>query len=191
MREMHRETGMERGGRRRFMAGLAMVFLALMVISLFQAWPELPERIPLHFSADGTSNRDGSPMELAIIVLVALLSTLPLMAGGFWISWIRRHPRWINIPRKEAFLALPPEFQLPYWEWTAEFMVAIGAAMALLFLLLVRAIIAVVVDGVEILPWWAVWPGLGALLLALLVYLPRLITLPGKLIREAGRNRGH
>ena len=191
MTEAREEIKSEAAGRRRFLAGLTLVFLALMVISLVQAWPRLPERIPVHFAMDGTPNRDGSPMELVVIVLVAILSTLPLTAAGFWMKWMRRYPRWINIPRKKEILTLPPEQQSPYWEWTAEFMTAMGAAMALLFFLLIRATLAMVTEEMNTLPWWAFWPGLGALLLVMLVYLPRLIALPGKLIREAGRNRGH
>ncbi|MBN1197519.1 MAG: DUF1648 domain-containing protein [Candidatus Aminicenantes bacterium] len=176
----------EMGGRRRFLSGLAVVFLILMAISLVEAWPQLPDELPMQFDSNGTPSRSGSRIELVIMVLIVTLATLPMLAGGLWVNWMRRHPRWINMPRKTEILSLPPERQAPYWELTAEFMAAMAAAMSLMFLLMIRGILSLITLSPPNLPAWAVWPGVAAIVLVMLIYLPRLITLPRRLIERNG-----
>jgi len=179
--------GEESGGRRRFMVSLALVFLVLLGFSLAESWAKLPKDLPMNYSFDGTPNRSGSRLELLIMVAVLVLVTLPMLAGGWWMGWLRKHPRWINMPRKAELLSLPPESQAPYWELVAEFMAAMAAAMALLFLLLVRGLLAVALESRGTLPAWAVWPGLGVLGLVMLFYLPRMINMPRRLSRGLRR----
>lgn len=176
----------EQGVRRRFLTGLALLFLVLMAVSLVEAWHRLPDNLPLHFSFDGHPNRGGSKEELLIVVGVVILATLPMLAGGWWKRLIRRHPRWINMPRKAEILNLPEDQQELYRELMVEFMAAMGAAMSLLFLLLIRGILAVVLDHLDTLPWWALWPGMGALALVMLIYIPGMIRMPRKLVARHG-----
>jgi uncharacterized membrane protein len=181
---MDAEHAQEMGGRRRFLSGLAVVFLILMAVSLLEAWPHLPDKLPMQFDSNGTPSRSGSRIELMIMVLIVTLATLPMLAGGLWVNWMRRHPRWINMPRKAEILSLPPERQAPYWELTAEFMAAMAAAMSLMFLLIIRGMLSLVTLSRATLPAWALWPGLAAIALVMLIYLPRLISLPRRLIEE-------
>ena len=182
----------EQSGRRRFLTALALLFMVLMAVSLMEAWPRLPDRLPLHFSFDGTPDGGGSKTEILIVVGVVILATLPMLAGGWWKKLMRRNPRWINMPRKAEILALSAEKQALYWELMVEFMAAMGAAMSLLFLLLIRGILAVVLNNLDHLPWWALWPGMGGLALVMLTYIPRMIRMPVKWIaRGDGRPGGH
>lgn len=176
----------ERGVRRRFLAGLAGLFLVLMVVSLAQAWSRLPGDLPLHFSFNGTPESGGSKGELLVVAGIVILATLPLLAGEWWKKLIRRHPRWINMPRKAEILALPREEQELVWELMVEFMAAMGAAMSLLFFLLIRGILAVELDNLDTLPGWALWPGMGALALVMLLYIPGMIRMPRKLLSRGG-----
>jgi len=94
----------------------------LLVIGLFgfslATYQDLPARIPIHF--DGSGNPDGWAAKGWLTWLA-----LPLTAVGMWllmslsakvVDWARRHPRWLNLPYKEKFLALPPERQEPLWQ---------------------------------------------------------------------------
>ncbi|MDY0296229.1 MAG: DUF1648 domain-containing protein [Acidobacteriota bacterium] len=174
----------EIGGRRRFISGLALVFLALTVLSLFEAWPQLPERVPMQFASDGTPGRSGSRTELLIMVLVAVIVTLPMLAGGFWVKLMRNQARWVNMPRKREILSLSPECQAPYWELIAEFMAAIAAAMSLMFLLMIRGILSLVTLSRDHLPAWSLWPGFVAVTLVMIIYIPRLFTMPRRLLEQ-------
>jgi len=114
----------EREVRRRFLAGLAVLFLVLMMVSLAQAWSRLPDDLPLHFSFNGTPDGGGSKGELLSVVGIVILATLPLLAG--------------------------------------------------------------VLDNLDTLPGWALWPGMGALVLVLLIYIPGMIRMPRKLLFRNG-----
>lgn len=95
-----------------FGTALAVVGLAGIWIAAAAVWPRLPERIPVHFGADGTPDRfadrsAGSWCELPAVVTG--LAAFFLGIERLVLHLARRRPGWLNVPRKRDFLALPEE----------------------------------------------------------------------------------
>lgn len=89
---------------------------ALLLATLFAAsllvWPELPERIPGHFSAGGEVTR-WEPPSLARWMLLPLLA-LAIAAMNYGVAaLLPRYPGMFNHPDKNAFLALAPARRAP------------------------------------------------------------------------------
>lgn len=74
-------------------------------------YPELPQRIPLHFGAGGEADRWGDRTMLRWLLL-------PLVAAGacaitYFAAWLSaRNPRRVNLPDRKKLLQLPRESQL-------------------------------------------------------------------------------
>ena len=83
--------------------------LALIALSL-NAYPDLPERIPLRFDLSGEPARWGASSLLSWMLL-------PLIGVGtvaflyITAAVVPRYPRSFNVPDKKKFLALPPQLQ--------------------------------------------------------------------------------
>jgi hypothetical protein len=94
----------------------------LLVAGLF-AWSlsvrhELPAQLPVHFASDGTPNGWAETSALTWMAMpLACLGVFLLIGwgGARMIRSGRRHPRWLNLPRKQVLLSLPPERQEPVW----------------------------------------------------------------------------
>jgi uncharacterized membrane protein len=160
-----------------------VVFLALTTYTVLSAYPRLPGRIPVHFNIAGDPDRWGEKSE--ILILVAVVWGLNILLYAFAVSMPRlaRNPQRLNIPHKQEFLKLPVEKQALYWDLLREFMTGMTVAVNLVFYLLVHATLEVVVGKATSFPVKDMWAGLLVLALMLIFYLPRLFTLPGKLIR--------
>jgi hypothetical protein len=102
--------------------GLALGLHLLILAGLF-AWShavrdELPERLPIHFASDGTPNGWTRTTTLTWMAMpLTGLGVMVLLAFGLArvVRSTRKHPRWLNLRRKEEFLALPAERQEPVW----------------------------------------------------------------------------
>jgi uncharacterized membrane protein len=85
------------------------LLLALIGLSL-NAFPDLPERIPLHFGSGGEPDRWGDRTLLSWLLL-------PLIAAGTVVllygvgAFIPSRPQSFNVPDKQKLLALPPHLQ--------------------------------------------------------------------------------
>lgn len=72
-------------------------------------WPDVPDRVPVHFGASGDPDRWAERSVLSwfglSLVGLALTAGLDLVA-----TWARRHPDapGLNLPNKADILALPP-----------------------------------------------------------------------------------
>lgn len=75
------------------------------------AWPHLPERIPLHFGIEGRPDRWGTTTWWAWFGLPALGTSIGVAMGFLLPRWMvalaRRNSRWLNVPHKRLFMALP------------------------------------------------------------------------------------
>ena len=102
-------------------------------------WPDVPARVPVHFGLDGTPDRwaDRSVWSWFGLPLVGLA-----MAGGIdaLVQWALRRPGapGLNVPNKEAILALPPERRAPVMA-RVEAMVYWGLVPALAAFVLIQA----------------------------------------------------
>jgi len=143
--------------------------------------PRLPAKIPMHFAADGTPNGWSDKSGLIGLLIVALGIT-----GIFYIIMLSlrslsKRPSILNIPRKELFLALPPEKQEIYWNLMKEHLAAFAAAMNVLWVTAIWGTIKVALGDIKKLPAWTIWLGLILIVIVNLIYLPRLFLLPRKL----------
>jgi hypothetical protein len=101
---------------------IALALHALTIAGLF-AWSltrqhQLPAELPIHFLSDGTPNgwTETSWLTALAMPLTALgLFVLIALGGVAVMRSARRHPRYLNLPRKAELLALPPERQAPVW----------------------------------------------------------------------------
>jgi uncharacterized membrane protein len=162
---------------------LNVVFLALTTYTVLSAYPRLPDRIPVHFNITGDPDRWGSKSEILILVAVAWGLNILLYVFTLAMPSLARNPQRLNIPHKQEFLKLPAEKQAVYWELLREFMTGMTVAINLIFYLLISATLQVVLGKATALPLKDMWTGLIVLALMMIFYLPRLFTLPGKLIR--------
>jgi uncharacterized membrane protein len=75
------------------------------------AWPELPERIPIHFDAAGRPDGWAGKSAWWWFALPALATAIgALLAFGLprWmVAMARSNSPWLNVPRKQQFMALP------------------------------------------------------------------------------------
>jgi Ca2+/Na+ antiporter len=92
--------------------------------------------------------------------------------------------RSFNIPTKEQFLKLPEEKQSTYWDLVKEFLVGLTVGTNLLWYLLVRGTLRIISGEMSVLSFKTMLPALVVMILMLIVYLRRMSTLPGKLVRD-------
>lgn len=121
-------------------------------------WPQLPERIPIHFNASGEPDRwverSIGAWFLAPIIMVALCVFMGVIAR--WIDRLARDtPALINVPRKELFLRLSPDARAEVVLPTRALLVWVLVGVNLLGLAIVEGMGRVAVKGqatVSILP---------------------------------------
>ena len=94
--------------------------IALLGLFGFTGWayPRLPGKIPVHFNAAGNPDcwAEKSWGIWLALPLVALGLTMFMYLVRWSMQGIRRNARWVNIPHKAQFLALPPGRQVPIWQ---------------------------------------------------------------------------
>ena len=77
-------------------------------------WPDVPARVPVHFGFDGQPDRwaDRSVWSWFGLPLVGLATAASI---DVFVRWSLRRPGapGVNLPNKEAILALPPEKRAP------------------------------------------------------------------------------
>jgi uncharacterized membrane protein len=163
------------------LANLAL--LALMGGYVASVYPQLPDRIPMHFNMAGVPDRWSGRGGLILLPALAVVMTAVLyLVVRLTPKWAA-HPRYLNIPHKAEFLRLPAEKQAAYWDIYREFFAALAAAMNLLFYLIVRATVRIATGTADLLPFRLMLPALILIVLVMAYYFWRLITLPKKLIR--------
>ena len=76
-------------GADRILEGLSIGWLAILWISVFIFYPQLPEQVPSHINAGGKV--DDYSDKLSII-------TLPAVCTLIWalLTWLNRYPHWFN-----------------------------------------------------------------------------------------------
>lgn len=79
--------------------------VAVSVVVLIVAWPQLPERIPTHFGVSGQPNAYGG--KGILILLAALAAAVGL---GFWV--LSRFPQVFNYPRRITDANAPRQYRL-------------------------------------------------------------------------------
>lgn len=162
---------------------LNAALLAVTTYTVVSKYPALPDRIPVHFGITGAPDRWGAKSEIFILVGVMWGLTIIFYALSLAMPRLARNPQYLNIPNKEAFLKLKPERQAIFFALLREFMTGMTASFNLLFYLIVGGILRVAGGKTSGVPLRDVVAGLVALGLMMIVYFPRVFTLPKKLIR--------
>ncbi|MGZ4886367.1 MAG: hypothetical protein ACXVJK_01455 [Candidatus Aminicenantales bacterium] len=119
----------------------------------------------------------------AVLVAVSWGLTILFYAFTLAVPRLARNPQCLNIPRKEELLKLRPEKQAPFWDLLQEFMAGLAVSINLIFYLIVQGILRVVDGRTAALPARNMFAGLAVLVLFIILYLPRMFSLPKKLIR--------
>jgi uncharacterized membrane protein len=162
---------------------LNALFLALTTYTVLSNYSALPDRVPVHFGISGAPDRCGSKSELFIFIAISWGLTILFYALTLAIPRLVRNPQYLNIPHKWEFLKLAPERQAIYWGLLKEFMTGMTVAINLVFFLIAQGTLRVIQGKTAGLPFKDVLPGLVAIVLMMIVYLPRMLTLPKRLIR--------
>lgn len=89
---------------------LNLALLVGLLVGSALVWPELPDRLPVHFGLDGAPDRWARRTFLSWfgLPLIALALNLLLYGVAFLSS---RSARYINLPDKDRLLRLPSERQ--------------------------------------------------------------------------------
>lgn len=112
----------QRNGRLAFFLCLATT-LGMFIFTL-ATFNDLPDRFPVHFNGAGEPNRwTGKDWgSWLMLPLVGLGLWLLMMGSAKMVDWARKNPKYLSMPDKKRFLALPPERQAPVWQVTRNMM---------------------------------------------------------------------
>ena len=160
-----------------------LVLLVLISNTVYTAYPKLAPRIPTHFNFSGNPDRWGGKEGVVWLAAMAWGLTLVFYLLGHNVRRLNLKPQSLNIPHKEQFLKLPEEKQLIYWDLIKEFLAGLTAGTNLLWYLLIRGTLRIIRGEMSVLSFEAMLPALAVMILMLIVYLRRMYTMPGKLVR--------
>lgn len=105
---------------------LNALLLAVLLGASLAVWPDLPERIPGHFSAGGEVTRWEAPSLGRWLVLPLMALAITAMNYALAAA-LPRWPGMFNHPDKDAFLALPAAARAPVITRMRTFMYGISA----------------------------------------------------------------
>jgi hypothetical protein len=107
----------------------------------------LPAHIPVHFGANGAPDAYASPGLSSWFFMVLVSAVLALVIGAVSLSIFRIPPKWLNLPKKAAFLALPEPDRRAVLGVVAAFTMLLGATVCL-GLLAIQLAVALAAFGV-------------------------------------------
>lgn len=134
--------------RGRLRARFAVILSAFVLIWVLaegrSIWDQLPDRIPTHFGIRGEP--DGWGGKTIFNVFGLPLSGAGALALMYVVASLRTSLRYVNLPRKDLILRLPPHQQEHVIAPIREAVVWFGAAISIGFSLLAREAWAVALD---------------------------------------------
>lgn len=136
-------------------------------------FPELPERIPVHFDAAGSPDAwvakawlPWFALPLVDTGMVVLFGAITALAGKL----SERHPGWCNMPKKRLFVALSPAGRRQAMGPTRTFLLGMLLLLAALFCWVVEGTARVALGQQRALAPWPVFVFVGAVLGMLVPY---------------------
>tara|TARA_R110002096_G_scaffold111649_1_gene243590 strand:+ start:533 stop:1054 length:522 start_codon:yes stop_codon:yes gene_type:complete len=115
---------------------LVLVMLAVWSLALAY-WPELPNRIPMHFGHNGVPDRFADKTVLSWFWMPALGTVLAVTFGFLMPGWLRSmawsNSQMLNIPDRARFRALSPEARVRVIDATMAPMLGLAVVLQLLF----------------------------------------------------------
>ena len=142
---------------------LAHLINAIVIIVLFiysaATYGALPEKIPIHFTTGGIPDNwaDKSWGVWLTLPLMALGLTALFYATTYLIDVAKKHPKWLSLPKKKEFLALPEEKQAPVWHKMKLLLYWMAVPMNLLILYAFHTTYTMATDKSESLVMWPIW----------------------------------
>lgn len=110
-----------------------MLLAATVGLSLY-VYPDLPERIPLHFAADGTPDRWGEKSLLTWLLLPLIgAATIGVLYAVAW--FLPGRPHLLNMPDRKKLLEMPRPLQDRVLAAAVDMMyyTALALALAVMF----------------------------------------------------------
>ena len=150
---------------------LAHLLNALVIIGLFiyaiVTYSALPEKIPIHFTTHGIPDSwaDKSWGVWLTLPLVALGLTCLFYATTYLIDVAKKHPKWLSLPKKKEFLALPEEKQAAVWHKMKAMLFWMAVPMNLLILYAFHTTYTMATDKSESLVMWPIWACMVSILI--------------------------
>lgn len=150
-----------------------MIVLLLAVAAVWwlaiTAWPVLPDRVPMHFDAVGRPDGWVARSAVAWFSLPALATAMGVGAGWLLPRWMiamaRANSRWLNVPRKAQFTALPAAARERVVQAPATWLVAMVVAIEGLFAWILFGSAEVAAGRWPVLPTAPLYATLAAVLL--------------------------
>ncbi len=178
------------GGFRRVHLLNGAVLIWIWAFTLLK-WPDLPEKIPVHFAASGAPDGWAArSWEHWFLLPLASLALTLLLYGSAALAI--RYPRFANIPRKQLILGLTPEERKPILDLVAELVYRIAVLVNIRFSLMQLGTYQVAKGSSEVLPWYVRMStfAVGVLTLLLIVTtLIRIRSLTDEVLRDSHERR--
>lgn len=154
-------------------------------------WPQLPERIPMHFDGAGRPDRFSPRTPTNWFLLPALATAFVVVFTFVLPAWIARLARsdspYLNVPRRAELSQLTPEARVRAMQPVGTMLTVLATELTLLFAVIQYGSAKVASGAWEKLPTAMVFGALGVLLATTAVLLPLL----GRGVRrEIERARG-
>jgi uncharacterized membrane protein len=150
---------------------LAHLLNILVILALFiyaaATYAGLPERIPVHFTESGFPDRwaDKSWGNWLLLPLVALGLTCLFYATTYLVDLAKKHPRWLSLPGKKEFLALPEEKQAPVWRRMKSMLYWTAVPMNMMILYAFHTTHTLATREAQSLVMWPIWLCMASVLL--------------------------
>jgi uncharacterized membrane protein len=176
-------------GIRRGLGVLLALALGHAAFSLV-SFAELPETIPVHFDPDGAADgfTDATLGNWLFLWLVGVGMGALAALGGLWA--FRAPPRYLTIPRKTAFAALPEIRRARAMSVLSLHVIAIGA-VAMLALAGIHLGLALAATGrLETFPTWIVWVAVMAVVVEIFVGMNHFSRAVARQVEEHARGPG-
>lgn len=155
---------------------LPVVALILIWALALWLWPDLPERIPLHFDGAGRPDRFGDKTLLSWFGLPTLATVFALVFAFVLPPWIvslaRRNSKYLNVPDRAQFEKLPPEARVRATRPVTSMLIVLATEITLLFGVIQYGTARVASGAWEKLPTAMVFGALGILVATSLLWLP-------------------
>jgi hypothetical protein len=134
---------------------------------------KLPPRIPIHFGADGAPDAFAAPGLWSWFFIVLVSAVLAFAIGAVSLAIFRVPPKWLNLPKKAAFLALPEADRRAVLGVVAAFTMLLGATVCLGLLAIHVAVALAALGVVGTFPVAAPFAVTGAVVVELIVMIIR------------------
>jgi uncharacterized membrane protein len=174
--------------RTHLLNGLLLVWL--WAFSILR-WPDLPDKIPMHFRLSGAPDAWEARSWTSWFALP--LSGLGITALMYLSAWMaKRFPRAVNVPAKDLYVSLPPASRAPILARVQNLVYRIAALISLQFILFQVGTYQVATGKSPVLPLYVRVSSPALVGLILLLTISDVVRIRGMVVRAAqGLTGGH